>query len=267
MVVVWPPQEWACQALILLTGLASLSCGSDANMLDTMLLKNGWKGGSERRLEESSSTAPVPPQNMLWCHCYHHCPEDSVNNTCMTDGYCFTMVEEEEGGHAVVTAGCLGLDGFEFQCRDTWNARSRRNLECCTNQDYCNRDLHPTLPPLITTDYVDGSIQYMALFISITVCSIILGLILLFCYFRYKRQESRPRYSIDLEQEETYIPPRGVPEGPDRAFTQHRVRLWVRTPSTGAAHYRQADSDGEADRKRAIRRSLDGQVERRESGC
>lgn len=24
---------------------------------------------------------------------------------------------------------------------------------------------------------------------------------------RYKRQESRPRYSIDLEQEETYIPP------------------------------------------------------------
>ncbi|XP_034064442.1 bone morphogenetic protein receptor, type IBb [Gymnodraco acuticeps] len=207
MVVVWPPQEWACQALLLLTGLASLSCGSDANMLDTMLLKNGWKGGSERRLEESSSTAPVPPQNMLWCHCYHHCPEDSVNNTCMTDGYCFTMVEEEEGGHAVVTAGCLGLDGFEFQCRDTWNARSRRALQCCTDQDYCNRDLYPTLPPLITTDYVDSSIQYMALFISITVCSIILGLILLFCYFRYKRQESRPRYSIDLEQEETYIPP------------------------------------------------------------
>lgn len=33
-------------------------------------------------------------------------------------------------------------------------------------------------------DYVDSSIQYMALFISITVCSIILGLILLFCYFR-----------------------------------------------------------------------------------
>ena len=105
----------------------------------------------------------------------------------------------------------------------------------------------------------------MALFISITVCTIILGLIIAFCYFRYKnnlvmltsdqrfddkpklakscnassstvpppvcvcacacvcarmcvcvcvcvctrykRQESRPRYSIDLEQDETYIPP------------------------------------------------------------
>lgn len=70
----------------------------------------------------------------------------------------------------------------------------------------------------------------MALFISITVCIVILALVLLFCYVRsesplshsscappgsadtfsrgrYKRQESRPHYSIDLEQEETYIPP------------------------------------------------------------
>lgn len=27
------------------------------------------------------------------------------------------MVEEEEGGIAVLTAGCLGLAGSEFQCR------------------------------------------------------------------------------------------------------------------------------------------------------
>ncbi|XP_037341360.1 bone morphogenetic protein receptor, type IBb [Pungitius pungitius] len=208
MVVSRLPLEWTWRAVLLVTGLASLSCGSEANMLDTMLLKNGWKGGSERKAAESSSAAPVLAQNMLRCHCYHHCPEDSVNNTCMTDGYCFTMVEEEEEvGVAVLTAGCLGLAGFEFQCRDTWNARLRRAVKCCTDQDYCNRDLHPTLPPLVTSDYVDSSIQYMALFISITVCSIILGLVLVFCCFRYKRQESRPRYSIDLEQEETYIPP------------------------------------------------------------
>lgn len=34
-----------------------------------------------------------------------------------TDGYCFTMVEEEEGGQQVLTKGCLGLAGSEFQCR------------------------------------------------------------------------------------------------------------------------------------------------------
>lgn len=26
--------------------------------------------------------------------------------------------------------------------------RQRRSIECCTDQDYCNRNLHPTLPPL-----------------------------------------------------------------------------------------------------------------------
>ncbi len=35
-----------------------------------------------------------------------------------TDGYCFTMVEEEEeGGLVVLTAGCLSLAGSQFQCR------------------------------------------------------------------------------------------------------------------------------------------------------
>lgn len=53
-------------------------------MLDAMLLRNGGKGGSERWPEDSSSgTATVSAPRMLWCHCYHHCPEDSVNNTCM----------------------------------------------------------------------------------------------------------------------------------------------------------------------------------------
>lgn len=29
--------------------------------------------------------------------------------------------------------------------------RSRRALECCTDQDYCNQNLHPTLPPLVSS--------------------------------------------------------------------------------------------------------------------
>lgn len=35
-------------------------------------------------------------------------------------------------------------------------------------------------------DYVGSSIQYMALFISITVCSIFLGVILVICCLRYE---------------------------------------------------------------------------------
>ncbi|XP_061623111.1 bone morphogenetic protein receptor type-1B-like [Phyllopteryx taeniolatus] len=195
-------------ALVLLLGLFSLNTPVRGNILDSMLLRASSReaaadGGKENG--GSASTAS-PSQRLLWCHCYHHCPDDTNNNTCRTDGYCFTMVEEE-GGVPVLTAGCLGLVGSEFQCRDTWSLRQRRSLECCTDQDYCNRNLHPTLSPLKPPLYVDGKVHHMALLISVTVCSIILAVIIVFCYFRYKRQLSRPRYTIGLEQDETYIPP------------------------------------------------------------
>ncbi|KAI1900213.1 hypothetical protein AGOR_G00047690 [Albula goreensis] len=192
---------------LLLFGLASLRPKTEANVLDAMLLRNSGKVSIDSSKEDSGSTASVSPQRLLWCYCYHHCPEDSTNNTCRTDGYCFTMVEEEDGGVPVHTSGCLGLVGSEFQCRDTGNSRLRRSLECCTDQDYCNRDLHPTLPPQKPPNYVDGNIHNLVLLISVTICSIILFFIIVIFYFRYKRQESRPRYSIGLEQDETYIPP------------------------------------------------------------
>ncbi|KAJ8338888.1 hypothetical protein SKAU_G00356740 [Synaphobranchus kaupii] len=202
MTVLW---GYVWRTSLLLAGLDLLRPMTEANVLDTMLLRDSGKMATGGWGEESRSVAPQVQPRWLWCHCYHHCPVDSTNNTCRTDGYCFTMVEEEERGVPVLTSGCLGLVGFEFQCRNTGNTRQRRTLECCMDQDFCNHDLHPTLPPLETPN-VDSSIHHMALFISVTVCSIILALIIIFCYFRYKRQESRPHYSIGgLEHEETYI--------------------------------------------------------------
>ncbi|XP_047448686.1 bone morphogenetic protein receptor type-1B isoform X2 [Mugil cephalus] len=177
-----------------------------------MLLRASSKETGESGKESFGSTVPASSsQRLLWCHCYPYCPDNfstnnSNNNTCRTDGYCFTMVEEERGT-PVQTAGCLALAGAEFQCRDTGNSRQRRSIECCKGEDYCNRNLHPTLPPPKPPLYVDGKIHHMALLISVAVCSLILAGIILFCYFRYKRQESRPRYTIGLEQDETYIPP------------------------------------------------------------
>ncbi|XP_010119870.1 PREDICTED: bone morphogenetic protein receptor type-1B-like [Chlamydotis macqueenii] len=172
-----------------------------------MPLRSSSKLSMETRKEDSESTAPAPPQKKLSCQCHHHCPEDSVNSTCSTDGYCFTIIEEDESGGHLVTKGCLGLEGSDFQCRDTPIPHQRRSIECCTGQDYCNKHLHPTLPPLKNRDFAEGNIHHKALLISVTVCSILLVLIIIFCYFRYKRQETRPRYSIGLEQDETYIPP------------------------------------------------------------
>ncbi|KAK1175998.1 hypothetical protein AOXY_G768 [Acipenser oxyrinchus oxyrinchus] len=184
-----------------------LSLQTKANLLDGMLLRSSGKLILDSRKEDGESNVSVPPKQLLLCSCHHHCPEDSNNNTCRTDGYCFTMIEEDESGTPMVTSGCLGWEGSDFQCRDTPKFYQRRTIECCTDDNYCNKDLHPTLPPQKTPNYVEGNIHHMALLISVTVCSIILALIIIFCYFRYKRQESRPHYSIGLEQEETYIPP------------------------------------------------------------
>uniref|UniRef100_A0A1A8QKR5 Serine/threonine-protein kinase receptor n=2 Tax=Nothobranchius rachovii TaxID=451742 RepID=A0A1A8QKR5_9TELE len=195
---------WSRSSLLLL-GLFSLHAQGHGNILDNMRLKTSSKEAEGNAKETFGSAAPASSsQRFLWCQCSHYCPDDSTNNTCRTDGYCFTMVEEERGV-PVQTAGCLGLVGSEFQCRDT--THSRRSLECCTDEDFCNRKLHPTLPPLKPPLYVDGKIHHMALLVSVSVCSILLVVIIVFCYFRYKRQVSRPRYSIGLEQDETFIPP------------------------------------------------------------
>nr|XP_015195909.1 PREDICTED: bone morphogenetic protein receptor type-1B isoform X1 [Lepisosteus oculatus]XP_015195910.1 PREDICTED: bone morphogenetic protein receptor type-1B isoform X1 [Lepisosteus oculatus]XP_015195911.1 PREDICTED: bone morphogenetic protein receptor type-1B isoform X1 [Lepisosteus oculatus]XP_015195912.1 PREDICTED: bone morphogenetic protein receptor type-1B isoform X1 [Lepisosteus oculatus]XP_015195913.1 PREDICTED: bone morphogenetic protein receptor type-1B isoform X1 [Lepisosteus ocula len=185
--------------------LVLLSLHTKANLLDKALLRNSGKLTMDGRKEDSEGKMPMVPQKALWCHCQNHCPEESTNNTCKTDGHCFTMVEEDTSGVSSMTSGCLAKDGSDFQCRDTPNSRLRRSIECCSDKDFCNKDLHPTLPPL-KTNYADGSIHHMALMISVTVCSIILVIVIILCYFRYKRQESRPRYSIGLEQDETYIP-------------------------------------------------------------
>lgn len=46
-----------------------------------------------------------------------------------TDGYCFTIIEEDESGGHLVTKGCLGLEGSDFQCR----VRKRFLPECHLN--------------------------------------------------------------------------------------------------------------------------------------
>lgn len=52
-----------------------------------MLLRNSGKATLDNRKEDSRSSVPVVPERTLWCHCYHHCPEDSVNNTCRFEAH------------------------------------------------------------------------------------------------------------------------------------------------------------------------------------
>lgn len=40
------------------------------------------------------------------------------------------------------------LKGLWVQFQDTPIPHQRRSIECCTERNECNKDLHPTLPPL-----------------------------------------------------------------------------------------------------------------------
>uniref|UniRef100_A0A8C9Y420 receptor protein serine/threonine kinase n=1 Tax=Sander lucioperca TaxID=283035 RepID=A0A8C9Y420_SANLU len=154
-----------------------------------------------RRPGEESTIAPEDAARFLSCYCSGHCPEDATNNTCQTNGQCFAIIEEDEQGEAILTSGCMKYEGSQFQCKDSPNAQTRRTIECC-NTDFCNRDLQPTLPPQAPAE---GSPHWLAFLISMTVCCCTLICVSVVCYYRYKWQSERQRYTKDLEQE-VFIP-------------------------------------------------------------
>ena len=43
---------------------------------------------------------------------------------CRTSGYCFAIVELDELGEIIMTAGCMKREGSEFQCRVRWKIMS-----------------------------------------------------------------------------------------------------------------------------------------------
>uniref|UniRef100_A0A8C1PPX2 receptor protein serine/threonine kinase n=1 Tax=Cyprinus carpio TaxID=7962 RepID=A0A8C1PPX2_CYPCA len=145
-----------------------------------MLQRNSGK-------ESSSSVTPVIPERML-----------------LTDGYCFTMVEEEEGGSPVLTSGCLGSVGSEFQCRVSFLSVCNC-LSVCLCVCNCLLVLSVGLSVIVCLSYL-CVIHHTALYTSVCISCVMLIFIIIYCYYRYNRQVTRARYSMGLEQDETFIP-------------------------------------------------------------
>uniref|UniRef100_UPI00358E5346 bone morphogenetic protein receptor type-1B-like n=1 Tax=Myxine glutinosa TaxID=7769 RepID=UPI00358E5346 len=153
------------------------------------------------------------PARDLLCYCSQHCPPDVINSTCRTSGFCFAIVEEDESGEIVLTAGCMKREGSEFQCRDSPNSRFRRTIECCTESDFCNRLLQPTLPPTPpTTGFFDSSIHRMTLFAAAAVFMVLFLILMVMLYIRYKRQEACRRGKKWPMRDELIIPGTGTME-------------------------------------------------------
>ncbi|XP_029465195.1 bone morphogenetic protein receptor type-1A [Rhinatrema bivittatum] len=175
--------------------------------LDSMLHGTGMKANSDPKKQADGVTqAPEDLKPFLKCYCSGHCPDDAINNTCMTNGHCFAIIEEDEHGEITLTSGCMKFEGSDFQCKDSPKAQLRRTIACCRDE-MCNKDLQPTLsPPGSQGRLFDDSVHWIALVVSVTVC--LLAMIIFFSIYCYKHKvESVGRhYNRDLEQDEAFIP-------------------------------------------------------------
>ncbi|CAL1578763.1 unnamed protein product [Knipowitschia caucasica] len=188
-------------ALLLLLAPTGEGAGQNAGQNPDHVLQGTGVKPELRRPGDGSTVAPEDAARFLTCYCSGHCPDDASNSTCLTNGACFAIIEEDEHGDNILTSGCMKYEGSHFQCKDSRYAKARRTIACC-NTDFCNRDLVPTLPPLPPAE---GNPHWLAFLISMTVCCCTLICITVVCYYRYKWHSERQRYHKDLEQE-VFIP-------------------------------------------------------------
>ncbi|XP_040292904.1 bone morphogenetic protein receptor type-1A isoform X1 [Bufo bufo] len=196
------------RVLATLVGCIVLAVHIQGQHFDILPHRTGMKSNSDPKKQENGVTlAPEDTLPFLNCYCYGYCPEDATNNTCITNGHCFAIIEEDEHGEITLTSGCMKLEGSDFQCKDSPKAQIRRTIECCRT-DFCNKDLQPTLPPDGRPEGIFGrSVHVIALIISIVVCLLIMVVfIFITCMYKHKLATQRMLYNRDLEQDDAFIP-------------------------------------------------------------
>ncbi|XP_055949398.1 TGF-beta receptor type-1-like isoform X2 [Argiope bruennichi] len=134
-----------------------------------------------------------PP--ILKCEC--NVCEESQNNTCITDGLCYTEIHGKNG-EISYTYGCLNRQQFlppediPFVCRD-----QKYGVQCCFH-DYCNRDLLPALP----TENEKYEVTLGGYETSLIAFSCVVVLMLVFIFFfciRYQKEKLRRNCRSDIE--------------------------------------------------------------------
>lgn len=87
-----------------------------------------------------------------------------------------------------------------------------KSIECCDNEDLCNRELSPSYPIRTTTPspatIYDESVHYIALIVSLTICLTVFLVIVTFVYIRYRKREDqrKQQYLVKNQRNCSYLP-------------------------------------------------------------
>lgn len=143
----------------------------------------------------------------LSCYCDGSCPDNIINGTCDTrlGGSCFSAVEEVYDEITGVfeeerTYGCMPPEesGGLLMCKVAEVPHLHgKNIVCCDNGDFCNRNLHPPYTPKTTTlspDLAEStqSLHYLALIAAIIICvSAFLVIVIMLCMTCRRRAKLR----------------------------------------------------------------------------
>lgn len=141
--------------------------------------------------------------NALVCYCEGSCPNHEVNGTCIAPpkSFCFVSMSEvitpENTMEVEYTYGCLPSDErAQMQCKGNHVPHYiRKSIACCNDKDECNYGLHPPpfrprpTTPVPDLGIPDSSVPYVALFLSVIICFILLGVLIVVLWVWYKRRE------------------------------------------------------------------------------
>ncbi|CAG9137052.1 unnamed protein product [Plutella xylostella] len=92
----------------------------------------------------------LDPVEGLKCYCNSQ-SESCPNETCETDGFCFASTSRRDGRqhytfHCIERRSLIPIE-HPFTCSTTRSKNESVVIECCDNEDMCNRKLRLELPP------------------------------------------------------------------------------------------------------------------------